>query len=331
MTLARWLYVNEARTHEVHAGLRTGGAGHGEFVVKESAYHNDDPEEAYESATPLHEAWEAQLQLMQLENRLALLGAYWRNDVLQPGWTKLRPERFASLDLRPVRTQDAFEGRVAFYHFHKKGSEDVTLLTIPTQTPRGVRYLLAQATFTFPHADEGDLRYVHPRLTPEVAVSLLAREHARRRDEGYERLYGGPDLLLAHGKEWQREVRYAYEAMLQRISEGRLGLGRSKDDRPRVVDDLYTDYLQNLNDPRLIALHARFLTPEEEKRALDEGERGIKRLIAQKRQAVNSTQENVLLTILEASLLARDGLRAGQPTHVDPEVAALVRRFAYYL
>lgn len=327
LTLARWLYVDERRTHELHAGIR--GA---EFVVRESAYGNEDADEIFESVTPIAEAWEGQLFLMELENRLGLLGKYWRFDVLAPqaGWTLVHAkEAFESLDMRTVRSE-LYEGRVAFYHFHKRGSRDVVLVNIPSATPRGPRYMLAQMTFDFPNAADGDLDLLHPRLPTGPAQSLVARAYLDAKAKGYDKLIGPQDFALVHGKDWRQELHHAYETTLQRLSEGRLGSGKELRARDAPVDDLYTDYLASLSDPRLIALHARFLQTGEEQQLMEGGETAIRRFITKKREEATPNDQH-LLTILQASLLARDGLRAGQPTKVDPEVAALVRRFAFYL
>ena len=327
LTLARWLYVDERRAHEVHAGVR----GADEFVVKESAYANDDPDEILETATRFAEPWEAGVLLASLEQRLGLMGAYWKFDVAAPGWTRVPSPTLASLDVRPVTDEALDPGRVAFHHFRKRGSKDVVLATIPAATPRGTRYLTAEATFAFPDAEDGDVRILHPRLPTAPWTSLVLARHLDLRDRGFDKLVGRTDLELAHGARARSEAIGCYQGILRRISEGRLGSPTPDVAREIPIDDLYTDYLRNLTDPRLMALHARFLQADEEAHALAGGELAIRQLVQRKRQAAPRTQdEQMLLTILEASLLARAGLKVGN-ARVDPEVAALVRRFAYYL
>lgn len=304
-TTARWLFVDEKRSHEVFAGLR-GDV----FVVKESAFGNTIADEILSYEIPLAEAWEGAMRLLELENRLALVGNYWKHDALAPGWSQLRPRAFASIDLRPILHQ----ARVHFHHYQKRGAPHVTLAILPRPGPR---YLLARAEYEYPLVEEGSLELVHARLTPGPALSLLAREQLDLLARGYEKvLVANPTMHEAH------------DALLRRLSEGRLGAARERSASP--VDEFYTDYLANLNDPRLIALHARFLSPEEENHAIAAGPLAIKRLIQAKRVEHKENETGMLLTMLEASLLARDGLNAYKP-HVDPEVAALVRRFSYYL
>lgn len=325
-TLARWLYVDERRTHEVHAGVRKGN----EFVVKESAFGNVDPDEVVETVTTFNEPWEAQTLQFELENRLGMIGNYWRRDNLAgPGWTLVRPQAFASLDLRPVRS-DLFGGNALFHHFHKKGYPDVVVVTIPQATPRGPRFLVAELTYTFPNADDGDLGLLHAHLPQGPATSLVAREHLALEGRSYRKQVGPNDFALAHGPAWRAELDHSYRALLTRLAEGRLGVGLVKGERAPVIDSVYTDYLATLTDPRLIALHARFLAPGEEQRLIEGAEPQIHAFIKKKREDAPARDQH-LLTILGASLLAKRGLRAGQATRVDPEVAALVRRFAYYL
>jgi len=315
--------VDDRRTHEVHAGVR-GGA---EFVVKESAYANDDPEEVAEEAHRVQEAWEGQYFLLDLEKRLALLGRYWRLDLhqRQAGWTPVRPaDPFAALDLRPVAGAP-FAGRVAFHHYAHEGADDVLVLAVAQTTPRGARQMLATLAFPFPDVDAGDLRLLHARLPDAPARSVLAREHLALRSGGHAKLATTRAVAEAHGHAAAAVVEGAYAAALRRLAEGRWGRPRG---RAVPVDEAYTDYATALADPRLMALHARFLAPGEEERLLAAGEAAIRRFVQRKRHGTEERDQH-LLSLLEASLLARDGLRAS--AHVDPEVAALVRRFAYYL
>ena len=324
LTLARWLYVDDRRAHQVHAGLRGGT----EFVVRESAFANDDPDEVADWARRVAEPWEAQFYLLELEKRLALLGRYWRFDAAQPdvGWTAVRgADPFEGLDLRPVQGAP-FEGRVAFHHYHQTGAQDVVLATLAQPTPRGPRHLLATLTLAFPDAEGGDLQLLHPRLPDAPARSLLAREHLALRAGGHAKLVDAADFARAHGADAARARDEAYRAALQRLSEG--AWGRARRGREPPVDAVYTDYATALADPRLMALHARFLAPGEEETLLAAGEPAIRRFIQRQRQACEARDQH-LLTLLQASLLARDGLRAHAA--VDPEVAALVRRFSHYL
>jgi len=327
LVVARWLYVDEKHQHEVHAGIRPGSAS--EFVVKESAYHNEDATEIVEESSPMESPWEAQLFHWQLECRLALTGKYWKLDMQQPGWRALvAPQGLPELDTREVAVSP-YRGRVVFYHFrHRKLLEDRLLLVVPSETGGGKRYLLAMASLRFPNGADADIQLIHAHLPETPSRSLIIREHMRLKEKGYEKLVWGQDLQLAYGAAWARETGQAYAQVLQRVSEG--SFGRREDARAAIVDPLYTDFIKALTDPRLLELQARYLTPEEQSAALAGGEPTIKRLIARKREGAPHEDQHKL-TLIEASLLARDQLRPGQRARVDPEVASLVRRFSYYL
>lgn len=319
---ARWRYVDAARTHEVHAGLRPGAPP--VFVVRESRHDNDDPAESFAEETALEAPWEAQLAQWRLESRLAQLGAYWKHDARDPGWRALvRPQGAPALDLREM-SGTPYRGRVALHHLHAREEGDVVLLAIPDATPRGIRYAIARATLRELDAEAADVRLLHARLPEAPARSLLAREIQRLRERGHETLADAADLARAHAEGPARALA-CYRALLERLSEGRLGAPAR---REAPIDPLYTDYLAALTDPRLLELHARYLGAQEQADALAAGAHAIRRLVAEKRRAAPVADQH-RLSLLEASLLARVQLRPGG--RVDPEVAALVRRFGSYL
>jgi hypothetical protein len=326
LVAARWLYVDEARTHEVHAGVRPGPAP--AFIVKESGFQNADADEIVTQELPIETPWEAQLYQWQLECRLALMGRYWRHDATQPGWRALvPPQGIPELDLREV-AGNPYRGRVVFHHFHHRTlHDDKLLVAIPSETPAGRRVLLALAAFDFPDGADADITLLHAHVPAAPAQSLVVREHLAMREKGFHKLVGPADFTLAHGPSWASAAGDAYAAVLQRISEG--AFGRKARPQP-VIDPIYTDYVKALTDPQLLAVQARYITPEEQEAALRGGSVAIRRLVAEKRARAPAHEQHKL-TLVEASLLARDQLRPGQRARVDPEVAALVRRFAYYL
>ncbi len=325
--LARWHYVDDRQTHEVHAGFRQ--SPRQEFVVREMAYGNADPDQVVESAYPIAAAWEARLHHMELEARLAMLGSYWRHDAQAgPGWTKVK-SLGAAADLRPVQ-EALVHGEARVYHFHHRATgDDAVILEIP---PRGgePRGFLARMDFRWPDAETGAIRILAKGVPAVLLRSVLAREHMDLQARGHEKLVFTQDFLRAHKQGWKRDTLEAYQTMLRRISEGRLEKPKPGEPAPLPADSTYTDFLASLTDPRVLALHARFLEPGEEAELIRAGEVAIKRAIQQKRQG-KPPADQIFLNVLEASLLARAGMRPGQRAHVDPEVAAMVRRFAYYL
>ncbi|HEX2022683.1 MAG TPA: hypothetical protein VHH36_08210 [Candidatus Thermoplasmatota archaeon] len=329
LTRARWLYVDEPLSHEVHAGIRQPPSGP-EFVVREAAYGNVDPGETLDQALPLREWWEAQFHHLELETRLALLGRYWKYDFLRPGWRPLRAAPATEmLDMREVDVP-LFPGDATFYHFKAPAAKrDAVVVRLSHFTPTGIRFLVAVAEFAFPDSERGALDLAHARLPVTPMRSVLAREHRRFASSGHRKLVRPEDFAAAYGRDWERDLLICYRDVLDRIAQGRVGQADAAQKAPLPDDPVYTDYRRALSDPRVAALHARFLTPEEEAGLMSGGEPFIRQAIARKRAKADRSEQH-LLSILEASLLARDGLRHGAH-QVDPEVAALVRRFAYYL
>lgn len=323
---ARWAYVDAERTHQVVAGVRPGATP--EWIVRESAYQNDDPREVVEEVRAIEAPWETQLFQWELESRLSGLGTYWKHDATQPGWRQLtRPQGARWPDTREF-ADHAFRGRVTFHHVRGPGDEDIVILALATTGSRGPRHLLARARLRFPDGAGADLRLLHAHLPAAPARSLLVRELLASCVEGTEKLVGASDITRAHGLAGPREVATLHEELLRRVSEGRFGA--PSEDAEITVDPLYTDFFGALADPRLLGLQARFFTAEEQDDALARGEAAIRQLVARRRASASRAEQH-LLTVVEASLVARDQLRPGRDAPVDPEVASLVRRFSHYL
>lgn len=319
------MYVDSGHTHEVRAGVRPGPTP--EFVVRESTFQSDRADEMVEEVTRIEAPWEAQLYHWQLECRLSTLGKYWRLDSMENAWRSLvAPQGRPDLDTREV-IANPYGGRVILYHFHDAVEKrEKLLVAIPNAGPQGKRYLLAIATFEMLAAADAHLELLHAHLPEAPTRSVVVREHMALRDPRWKKLVSGSDFDRTHGPGWPREAGAAYAEILRRISEG--SFGSPYKPRADAYDPVYTDFVRALTDPRLLALQARFLTPEEQEKALAAGEHAIRRLITAKRASANPDEQHKL-TMVEASLLARDQLRPGE--RVDPEVSALVRRFSYYL
>ena len=95
-----------------------------------------------------------------------------------------------------------------------------------------------------------------------------------------------------------------------------------------LMEELGDDIVKAMNEPRLLALHARFLPPGEDRRLIEEGELAILRAMRAKREAV-PPRERHLVSLLEASLLLRRALM--KRTRVDAEVINRVRHAGAYL
>ncbi|HEX2022042.1 MAG TPA: hypothetical protein VHH36_04970, partial [Candidatus Thermoplasmatota archaeon] len=297
--------------------------GH-EFVVVESPCGAADAADALVTRARVAEPWEARFHQAELEGRLGHIGRYWRRDASKPGWLLLgRHPGAPRVDLRGLRAHRE-EGDVAVHLFRHAGEPDRALLAVP-RADAAARWTLAALDFTFPGAEEGALAVLHQRLSGGPLRSLLAREQMDLARRGFDKLVTPPDFALVYGADWEAAVGSVLDVALGRLRDGRLGRPE-----PRRAEDesSFTDYQRLLLDPRLSAVHARFLRPGEEAALVAQGETSIRRFVAQRRRATGHEAQH-LLSMLEASLLARRGLARGGG--VDPEVARQLRRLAYYL
>lgn len=317
-------YVDEARSHQLSARTVSGSDGW-EFVVVEGA-PGAKGDDLLVTRLPIRDGWEARFHQADLEGRLAQMGRYWRHEPSR-GWAMLRRHPgVPRVDLRAM-TFDEPEGRVAFHQFHHGGRDpDQLLVSVPRHVENGLRFLLADLSWDFPKARAGHLRILHERLTPGPLASLLTREHMDLARRGYDKLVTPQAFGFLYGPDWRAQVREAFREVMSRIRERRVGDGERPDAPER--DDALTDYHRLLLDPRLAAVHRRFLPRDEEARLLMGQEVDIHRWVAAKRRTTDHASQH-LLSLLEASLLARLGLKHG--THVDANVARQLRRLAYYL
>lgn len=304
-----WQYLDEARVHAVAAALLDD-----RIVVREWAQGAST-----EQAFPVRAPWEAQLALWTLEARLALLGAYWRRTGGEDGWVKIEPPRGAPVpDLRPAQIVD----RIVLHHYH-----DLTgrLDELVAAVPHDGRFQVVRAEFELPTLEVGRVRLVRDGLVGPLVRSALVHEQVVRVNDDRTKLVTAGDYDRALGWNGARRAAAALEAIEGRVIDAQW-------ERPPPApteDDVFALFLGMLDDKRLLALHARYVTPAEEEELMTGGAPAIRRYLATRR-AQTPHQEQHLLTLLEASLLARERMRAGQLTRWDPEVRALTR-LAYYL
>lgn len=324
-------YVDEARTHRIQARVVRGSDGGFTFLVLESPCAAFQGEDVLRTEIPIRDAWEARFHQADLEGRLAQMGRYWRYDRERKGWLALRPHPgVPRIDLRAVDWPEA-GGGVAFHHFHHGGGKEheKLLVAVPRAFPSvGQRFLLADIEFDFPRAKAGELHILHQRLPPAPLKSLLTREHVEMARRGFEKLIDPREFAFLYGPEWKQMMREAFHEAMERIHEGREGPGVVKGPAERDDDGLVSDYQRILVDPRLAAVHRKYLTKDEEEELLATNEVALKRWIASRRRSTRHEEQH-LISLLEASLLARLGLRHG--SHVDPQVAKQLRRLAFYL
>lgn len=99
--------------------------------------------------------------------------------------------------------------------------------------------------------------------------------------------------------------------------------------RPDVlIEEIPQDIAQALSEPRLVALHGRFVAPRVEEDLLRRGDRAIRLAMRTLRGQVRPDEQH-LVSLLEASLLLRYSFAHRVP--VDPEVLKRVQHARAYL
>lgn len=317
--------MDEPRTHEVRLELLQGEPSY--ILVRENAPGETDPDARLEDRVPLREPWAARLRHWELECQLSMLGRYWRNQVGRPGWSLVgRPAGAPVLDLRGSEPLRRGDGSVV-HHLHQgPGERDRILAALRLPSDVAASYQIVSAEIDLGMAEAREIVVLHARLPEGPSRSRLVRGVMDLAARGYRALVTGEDYATAHGAAGARQAAAAWEDALGRIRAGELGEAAPVE---REQAATLSEFLHVLNDPRLHALHRRFLTPAEEEALVASNGPAIRRAVAQRR-ARATHQEQHLLTILEASLLARERIRHKRFRCTDPEVAAL-RRLAFYL
>lgn len=316
--LAWWRYLEGGRTHEV---LAQWNETEGTFALRETA--PGAPDARFDESHKVAQPWEARVALWQLECRLAALGSYWQQKSTQATWRLLgapvgapAPDRRHNLVIEAV-------GAALIHHYHDARGGGDQLLSAVRVTP--ARYGVLRAQIDVPSLAIGRIDVLHPRAPHAMAQSLVVREQFILAQAGMGKLVTRDDYVRAFGHGGEARATRIVQEVIERVREQRF-----ERPAPRLEDsDAYAEFLLTVNDPRLLALHKRFLEPGEETTLLAAGPVVIRRAVAQKRATAGHNAQH-LLTILEASLLARERMRTGTLVRTDPEVRALTR-LAYYL
>lgn len=311
-----WRYVDEARTHDVLAQWLD---IEGYLLVRETARAAPEP---YEERITTRQPWEARVALWALECRLAALGPYWRLRSIDRGWSRIgRPIGLAAPDARPAEIFP--HERLLVHHYHDEQGRADQLVAALRRAGDAERYQIVRAELDATSLELGRMRLLSANVAAPVMRSLVTREQMAMAETGMAKLVTRDDYRRAFG--------HAERAsMLGHEIETRVVANQwERPARARSDDEEFQLFLSTLNDKRLLALHARFLGAREEELALAGGPPAIRKLVHDKR-ALAEHGEQHLLTILEASLLARERMRSGRLSKWDPEVRALTR-LAFYL
>lgn len=313
-----WRYLERGRTHEVLAEWREA-----EGIMRLRETSPSAPDARFEEAIRVAKPWEARVALWTIECRLSILGKYWQQRSTDSGWRQLgTPMGAPTPDLRRNSVIDPANAPLVHHYHDPRGGGDLLLAALRGEPSR---YAIVRAKLDVPSLDVGRIDVLHPRLADPVMKSIVMREQLSLTQTGLPKLVTRDDYVRAFGGGGERRAARLVDEVLERVRTNQL-------DRPALRpedSDVYAEFLVTLHDPKLRALHKRFLLPGEEPRLLAGGPIAIRKAISEKRAQVEHTAQH-LLTILEASLLARERLQGGKLARGDPEVRALTR-LAYYL
>ena len=214
-----WVYLDDQRTHEVHSLVHPRAPNDILLNTTEFPAGSRDAAEAIVDERALTTQGQLDLAMRQLEERLALSGTYYRADVQNMQWSLVAPPPAARrIDLRAheVALPGAATGaKLGFHHFHGD-RRDSLLISVPRED-LPTRSILAQLEFEFPYADAGELKVLHPRLSPGTLRSSLAREHVELPTRGFAKLIDAPDYERAFGSGWLERTRQTFRLAAARV------------------------------------------------------------------------------------------------------------------
>lgn len=318
-----WVYLDSARTHEVHAQVAC-DAERGYLVTTEFPAGSRAPTEVVQAQTPIEgEAALARL-LGELEERLALNGTYHRtrvhvHDVV--AWTPVPPSS-RKVDLRAhevaIPGMEATGGKMRFHVFHSEDARDRMLVSMPRPGAPG-RHVLAVMPFEFPRVDVDELSVVHARLAAPLLASVVTKEHVEAPRRGFTKLFDARDYESAYGRGWADGTR-----ALIRQAAARLVGGPSDRVPPQRPPERLARIQAALASPRVEALRALYLDPAAEALLVEGGEHAIRRFVGKLRSRASHRQAYDI-SVLEAALLLEYALPAQMWDLAAEEGAKLAR------
>ncbi|HET6403760.1 MAG TPA: hypothetical protein VFH78_03880 [Candidatus Thermoplasmatota archaeon] len=216
----RWMYVDQARRHDVRVGLR-GGGGEPLFLFVEE--RGDGAPEVFETVYPLQDLWESRVHHLALEERLCALGPYLRHSLGSGGgWVAIRR---APTSWTPTLAPLATPGLPPEAQVHFYGSADSSastlLLALRLAGPQA-RFALARLDFEFPDAEKGRLRLVHANLGPTLLRSAVALQDQELQGLRLQKVTA-LDRKAPTNAEWCAQFDACIASMKARVSTGRFG------------------------------------------------------------------------------------------------------------
>lgn len=324
-----WVYLDEQRTHEVHAEVEA-RTDETVLLTTEFPAGSRDAAEAVQLARRVSAEAEVDAHLLDLESRLRLSGNYFRLNVASMKWTPLGAARPGmGVDLRAIELPmpgGAPGAKMGFHHFHNPGGEDRLLITMPRVDIGGDRHVLAELAFQFPQVDAGELEVRHTRLSPPVLRSSLVREHVEKPRQGFSKLVEAKDYHAAYGEGWVESARTMWRSAASRLLRRPAVAPPVPPPNPKgpMAPERVAELREALVDAKVLGLKARFLRPGEEAHALVGGEHAIRRLIQTKRRQHDHAVAYDL-AMLESALLLQYAIPAESWSLCDEESDKLLR------
>ncbi|HEX2022043.1 MAG TPA: hypothetical protein VHH36_04975 [Candidatus Thermoplasmatota archaeon] len=318
-----WVYLDDARTHEVHAEVEA-APDEDRLVTTEFPAGSRDPTEAIQVARRVTAEAEVSLLIRDLEERLRLSGTYFRADAADMRWTPLGSPG-GRVDLRSVELRipgGPEDARISFHHFHAEGGQDRMLIHMPRLDLDLSKHVLAELAFRFPAVEAGDLQLLHARLTPATLRTSLVQRHLELPRMGYGKLVDPTDYQRAYGEEWQETAKTVFgraASRMLRAQDGPLVVHGGGAEHPRLAEIRVA-----LRSTRVATLKGRFLEPGEAAAALGGGEHAVRRLVNAKRRQLPHTAAYEL-SVLEAALLLEFADRARVASLIEEEGEKLMR------
>ncbi|HUR68653.1 MAG TPA: hypothetical protein VM370_05350 [Candidatus Thermoplasmatota archaeon] len=321
-----WVYLDEQRTHEVHAQFALEGPA-GILVTTEFPMGSREPGEMVQAQTPVRGEAELLGLLAELEGRLALTGTYFRAEADDLTWQPVKAPP-PTVDLRAheaaIPGMEATQGRMRFHHFHGEGAgKDRLLISMPRPGMTG-RHVLAEMLFEFPRVDAGEINVLHARLAPPVLASAVAKEHVEAPRKGFAKLFEPRDYERAYGDGWFDKTR----TMLSRAAVRLVG-GPSPVPEAPVPPALgeparLAEMRAALASQKIEALKAMYIDPVTEARLVEVGEHAIRKHVNLLRRKM-SHHQSYDISMIEAILLTEYAIPAKMWDLCNEEGGKLLR------
>jgi hypothetical protein len=322
-----WIYLDDERTHEVHA-LVEPRIGDLLFTTTEFPAGSLDPAEVLMDERALGTTAQLDVALRGLEERLALLGTYYRADAQDMRWTRVAPPPAArAIDLRAheIALPGAAPGAtMGVHHFHG-GASDTLLISLPRSDLKQPRAILASVEIATSRADDAKIEVLHTRLAPATLRASLARQHIELPARGLAKLVDAADYERALGPSWMERARDTFRLATSRLLAPPAKPAPPQPERETTLPPRLQParLAQALSSAPILALRLRHVGPDAE-RILAGGELSIRRFVQSKRKRADH-HTAFDLSILESSLLVEYGLREGKPALLDEEGGRLLR------